>query len=82
MALGGAISEKDRLTLQTQQATAIGVAEALARINVPQVTIGGSSGANGSNNQADLINLFLLKQNGLLDAMKLPSPGPAASDLK
>jgi hypothetical protein len=82
IALGGAISEKDRLTLQTQQATAIGVAEALARINVPQVTIGGSSGANGSNNQADLINLFLLKQNGLLDAMKLPSPGPAASDLK
>lgn len=74
IALGGAISEKDKITLEVQRDTAIGVASALTKINVPQVTIGGSSG-NGaaSSNQADLINLYLLKQNGLLDSMKIPA---------
>lgn len=80
IALGGAISEKDRMTLQVQQETAIGVANALSKIPVPQVVIGGNSGSGGtagSNNQSDLINLFLLKQNGLLDAMKTPQLAPA-----
>jgi hypothetical protein len=81
IALGGAISEKDKVTLEVQRETAIGVANALAKINVPQVTIGGSApGTNGSNNQADLINLFLLKQNGLLDAMRPPVPATSASN--
>jgi hypothetical protein len=80
IALGGAISEKDKVTLEVQRETAIGVATALAKINVPQVTIGGSNGpgAGSSGNQNDLINLFLLKQNGLLDAMKVPGAIPAA----
>ena len=71
IALGGAISEKERLTLEMQKETAIGVANALSKVNVPQVTISGSGGpGQAGNSQQDLINLFLLKQNGLLDANK------------
>lgn len=71
IALAGAITEHDRITLEVQRETAIGVANALSKINVPQVTISGSQG--DGNQQADLINLLLLKHNGLLDAMKTPS---------
>lgn len=74
ISLAGAITETERLTLQTKQETAIGVAQALAQVKVPQVIISGKDGgATGGGNQADLINLFLLKQNGLLDAMKSPT---------
>ena len=75
IAMAGAITEKDKITLEMQKETAIGVAGALAKLSVPQVVISGGKGdgADSSSNQADLINLFLLKQNGLLDAMKAPA---------
>lgn len=77
IALAGAITEKEQITLEVQQKTAIGVAEALAQLKTPQVVInGGKEGQQGSN-QSDLINLWLLKQNGLLDAMKTPAAIPA-----
>jgi len=43
---------------------------------VPQIVISGTGGANGqggSATQSELINLLLLKQNGYLDSMKVPS---------
>lgn len=76
ISMAGAITEKDRILLETQRATAIGVAEALAQLKVPQVVINGSDKSGGDSNQADLINLFLLKQNGLLDAMQTPTIKP------
>jgi hypothetical protein len=72
----GAITEKEKVTLETQRETAIGVASALAKVNVPQIVISGSGGANGqggSATQSELINLLLLKQNGYLDSMKVPN---------
>lgn len=72
----GAITEKDKITLETQRETAIGVASALAKVNVPQIVISGSNGTAGqgtSTTQSELINLLLLKQNGYLDAMKVPN---------
>jgi hypothetical protein len=76
IAQAGAITEKDKITLEIQRETAIGVAKALTKISVPQIVIGGGSGPNGQANastQSELINLMLLKQNGYLDAMKTPS---------
>lgn len=78
IAQAGAITEKDRVTLEVQRETAIGVATALAKVNVPQVVISGkdaSGNGGGSATQSELINLMLLKQNGYLDAMKTPSIG-------
>jgi hypothetical protein len=76
IAQAGAITEKDKVTLETQRETAIGVASALAKVNVPQIVISGTGGADGkggSATQSELINLLLLKQNGYLDAMKVPT---------
>lgn len=73
IALAGAITEKDKVTLETQRATAVGVAEALAKLNTPQVVINGGKEGQTGGQQSDLINLWLLKQNGLLDTMKIPA---------
>lgn len=76
----GAITEKEKVTLEIQRETAIGVASALAKVNVPQVVISGKTGdgqGEGSATQSELINLLLLKQNGYLDAMKTPTLQPA-----
>lgn len=72
IALAGAITEKDKVTLEVQQKTAIGVAAALAQLKTPQVVINGGKDGQQGGGQSDLINLWLLKQNGLLDAMKPP----------
>lgn len=75
IALAGAITEREKVTLEAQRETAIGVASALAKLSVPQVVINGGDGTPGSaggNTQDNLINLMLLKNNGLLDAMKMP----------
>ena len=51
------------------------MAAALAKLSVPQVVINGGDGTPGSaggNTQDNLINLMLLKSNGLLDTMKVP----------
>jgi hypothetical protein len=80
ISLAGAITEKDKVTLETQRETAIGVASALAKLSVPQVVIAGGEGADGKaggSTQDNLINLMLLKSNGLLDAMKVPSSPPS-----
>lgn len=71
----GAITEKDKVTLEIQRETAIGVASALSKVSVPQIVISGSGGSSegGSATQSELINLLLLKQNGYLDAMKTPT---------
>jgi hypothetical protein len=78
IAMAGAITEKDKVTLEVQRETAIGVAQALSKVSVPQVIIaGGKDDQNASSTQSDLINLFLLKQNGLLDAMNPKQVNPA-----
>lgn len=77
IALAGAITEQEKVQLEIQRETAIGVATALAKINVPQVVIaGGNEGAQAGGNatQDNLINLMLLKSNGLIDTMKPPVP--------
>ena len=81
IAQAGAITEKEQVTLNVQRETAIGVATALAKISVPQVVMNGSSQVGQgttSSSQSDLINLFLLKQNGYLDSMKVPGNRPSA----
>jgi len=60
--LAGALSERDRVLAEIERDKAIGVAERLAKINVPQFIISGQQG--GSEN---LINLFMLRQLGVLN---------------
>ncbi len=61
--LAGALSERDRVLAEIERDKAIGVAERLAKINVPQFIISGQQG--GSEN---LINLFMLRQLGVLNS--------------
>jgi hypothetical protein len=73
IAQAGAITEKDKLTLEIQRDTAIGVANALTKVNVPQFIINGGDAKNGGNTQDSLLNLMLLDRNGLLNLAK-PNP--------
>lgn len=70
IAQAGAITEKEKLTLENQKETAIGVAQALSKVNVPQFIIGGSGTGGGQNVQDNLLNLMLLDRNGLLNLKK------------
>ncbi len=63
--LGGALSEKDRMLAEIERDKCIGVAEQLAKINVPQFIIQGGSDASGGV-QGSLMNMFLLKQLDVL----------------
>jgi regulator of protease activity HflC (stomatin/prohibitin superfamily) len=66
----GAITERERVLAEIAKERDIGIAEYLASIRVPQVTIGGNAGAEGAgatDNTTHLINLKLLEGAGLLD---------------
>lgn len=65
--MGGAISERERVLAEIERDKAIGVAEKLSSIKVPQFIINGSS----ENSSGSLMNLFLLKQLGVLPETKL-----------
>lgn len=64
LALGGAISERDRVLAEILRDQNIGVARELAKINVPSTIIGG--GGQGQSGEANLVNLFLLERLGVL----------------
>jgi len=66
----GAITEKDRVLAEIARDRDIGVAEHLAAVNVPTVTIGGAGG-DGQNLTENLINLKLLEGAGLLETSKI-----------
>jgi hypothetical protein len=69
IAKAGAITEQERVLAEIAMQRDIGIAQYLANIHVPQVTIGGSSGAGGqgTDTTTQLINLKLLEGAGLLD---------------
>jgi len=78
LSLGGAISEKDQILAEIDSKTRIGVARELSKINVPQFIISGANdgaisspgaSSSGSVNET-LMNVFLLKQLGVLPEIK------------
>ncbi len=62
--LGGALSERDRMLAEIERDKCIGVAEQLAKIQVPQFIIQGGTGSEGV--QGSLMNMLLLKQLDVL----------------
>ena len=64
--LGGGISERERVLAEIERDRAIGVAEQLSMVRVPDFIINGGEG-NGSDS---LMNLFLLKSLGVLPDKK------------
>jgi hypothetical protein len=62
--LGGGISEEKKVLAQIGSERDIGVAKALAGVNVPQTVV--SSGGSGGDGQGNLLNLALLKYMGVL----------------
>jgi len=65
ISLGGAISEYDRIHAEIERDTAIGVARELSKINVPSIIISGSLDS-GQDVSGALMNMFLLKQMGII----------------
>lgn len=66
--LGGALSERDRILAEIECDKCIGVAEQLAKINVPQFIIQG--GSDGEGIQGSLMNMLLLQQLNVLPGAK------------
>lgn len=65
--LAGAITEEKKVLAEIAMQQAIGVAEKLANIKVPSFVISGGGSANNESNTHDqLMNLYLLKQMGIL----------------
>ncbi len=73
LALGGAISEKDRVLAEIARDQAIGVARELSKIAVPSTVFNGaSSGPNGSSGSSmdNLISVTLMEKLGSLPKSK------------
>lgn len=72
IAKAGKVTEKDRLALEVQRDTQIGVAKELSRIAVPAVVIGGDSGKDGAPALQNLLSLQMLQNMGVIkpDAFK------------
>lgn len=70
LSLGGAISERERILAEIACNRDIGVAEKLSNIKVPQFIITGASGGNETSTNESLMNMFLLKQMGVLPQQK------------
>ena len=69
IALGGAITEKERVLAEIEKEKAIGVAAQLSKIAVPNTIIAGGGaqpGQTGGNVQENLINLSLMKSLGVI----------------
>lgn len=63
--LGGFISERDKVLAEIEKEKMIGIADKLSKISVPQFIISGGSEGQ-SNIQESLMNIFMLKQMGLV----------------
>lgn len=71
LALGGAISEHDRVLAQIAADRDVAVAGQLAKISVPSIVIGGSGGADGKSDiTTSLLNLRLLEASGIVNTLK------------
>ncbi len=69
--LGGGITEKERVLAEIKAGRDEKVAQALAKLQVPSVVIGGGNGTDqGSGLTSNLINLKLLETLGILDTAK------------
>lgn len=66
--LAGAISERDRVLAEIERDKSIGVATELSKIAVPQFIINGgsTSSGEGKSTQDHLMNIYLLKQMGVV----------------
>ena len=79
IAKAGVMKEVDKIPLEIKREIEIGIAKALAGVNVPQTMIIGGSGGGGGGGSAltNLINLWLLKQTDILPGNKVPAlPAP------
>ncbi len=65
--IGGGLTEKERVLAEIQAQRDVEVAIALATVKTPSVVIAGGSGGNGGGVMENLVNLWLLKQNGVID---------------
>lgn len=69
--LGGALSERERILAEIERDKCIGVADKLSKIAVPQFIIGGSNSPNGASTNDALMNMFLLRQLGVIPELKV-----------
>jgi regulator of protease activity HflC (stomatin/prohibitin superfamily) len=63
--LSGALSEKDRLSMELESRTRIGVAEAVSKVQVPATIINGGD-SKGGNVTENLLNISLLRALGIV----------------
>ncbi len=70
LALGGAISEKDRVLATINADRDVRVAAELSKVAVPSTVINSGSSASGSSGNSELLNLVLLKSMGVLPQAK------------
>lgn len=64
--IAGAISERERVLAEIEKEKAIGVARELSQVKVPNMVISGGSSNGNSGGTENLINLYLLRQLGVL----------------
>jgi hypothetical protein len=78
----GVTKEIDRVPLEIERETRIGIAKALSTVKVPGVMFIGGTGDGQGDQMSKLINLWLLQQTGALPPkemnMKVPPKAPAA----
>ena len=76
ISMAGMITEKEKTLAEIARSRDIGVAEALAHLQVPSTVINGGSGTNGNSTDmsSTLMNLTLLKSMGVLKDSTAASP--------
>jgi hypothetical protein len=75
IALAGAMTETQRVTLEIQRDRDIGVAKELANVKVPTTVItGGGADGKGSNLSEAMFNLTLLRSTGVIPASRPAAP--------
>lgn len=66
LALGGALSERERVLAQIAADRDVRVAAELSKIQVPSTIVNGGSGASGGDLTSNLMNIRLLEASGLI----------------
>lgn len=66
--LGGGLSEEKRILAEIKAKRDVDVAAALANVKTPGVVMVGGQGGGGGNLMENLVNMWLLKANGILPA--------------
>lgn len=79
IALSGALSEKDRLLMELDSKTKIGVADAISKINVPATIIGGNAGESKGNVTESLMNMTLLRALNIIPPQTAPNKVPVTT---